>query len=110
MSKSLFTKIIDREIPATIIAENDAVIVINDINPKTPIHFLIIPKKEIKDVQSCASQDFNYIEKMFKMAQELSQKTPGAKDFRLVINSGADAGQQVFHLHMHFLSGTKMSD
>lgn len=110
MSKSLFSKIIDREISSTIIAENDDIIVIEDINPKTPIHYLIIPKKEIKDIQSFEHDDFHYAEKMFKMAQYLSKTVPGASDFRVQINSGAGAGQQVFHVHMHFLAGTKMSD
>ncbi len=107
---SIFTKIINREIPANIIDETEEIIVIQDIAPKAPIHLLIIPKKEIKDVQSFASDDFHYAEKMFRMAKKLSREIPGAEDFRLVINSGARAGQKVFHVHMHFLAGTQMHD
>ena len=105
MAKSIFSKIIDREIPAKIIAENEEVIVIEDIAPKAPIHFLIIPKKEIRDVQSFVENDFGLAGAMFKMAQRLSREIPGAEDFRLVINSGEHAGQRVFHVHMHFLAG-----
>lgn len=110
MATSIFTKIIEREIPATIIAENDDIIVIEDINKKAPIHLLIITKKLIKDIQSFKNDDFRYAEKMFRMAQHLSRTIPGAQDFRLVINSGAAAGQKVFHLHMHFLAGQTMAE
>ena len=105
MTKTLFSKIIDREIDSNIIAESDDIIVIEDINPKAPIHYLIIPKKEIEKVQDLEEGDFSYIEKMFKMAQYLSENVEGAGDFRLAINSGADAGQEIPHLHMHFLAG-----
>jgi len=105
MTKSIFSKIIDREIESNIIAENNHIIVIEDILPKAPIHFLIIPKKNIKDVQSFSDNDFVYAAEMFKMAKKLSEEIPGAKDFRLQVNSGVDAGQEIFHVHMHFLAG-----
>lgn len=107
---SIFTKIINRELPAKIVDETEDLIVLQDIAPKAPIHLLIIPKKEIKDIQSFVNDDFHYADKMFRMAKKLSREIPGAEDFRLVINSGAKAGQKVFHLHMHFLAGTQMSD
>jgi len=103
--KSIFSKIIAHEIPAKIIAETDDLIVINDIAPKAEIHYLIIPKKEIRDVQSFHQGDFVLAGKMFEMAQQLSRTIPGAEQFRLVINSGEKVGQKVFHLHMHFLAG-----
>lgn len=107
---SIFTKIINREIPAKIVDETEDLIVIHDIAPKAPVHLLIIPKKEIKDIQSFANDDFHYADKMFRMAKKLSREIPGAEDFRVVINSGAKAGQKVFHVHMHFLAGTQMDD
>ena len=107
---SIFTKIINRDIPAKIVDETEDIIVIEDIAPKAPIHLLIIPKKEIKDIQSFGNDDFHYAEKMFRMAKKLSRSIPGASHFRLVINSGAGAGQQVFHVHMHFLAGQQFSD
>ncbi|HBL98122.1 TPA: histidine triad nucleotide-binding protein [Candidatus Dependentiae bacterium] len=108
--KSIFSKIIAREIPAKIIAENDEVIVIEDIAPKAAIHYLIIPKLEVRDIQSLAAQDFQVVEPIFKMAQQLSRTVPGAEHFRLLINNGERAGQRVFHLHVHFLAGQLLGD
>ncbi len=108
--KSVFSRIIDREIPAEIIAENEHVVVIRDINPKAPIHLLIIPRKEVRDIQSLSVHDLALGGAIFAMAQELSRMIPGAEEFRLQINSGYKAGQRVFHLHAHFLAGIEMSD
>lgn len=108
MNDCIFCKIINRQIPATVISENDNIIVIKDISPKATIHYLIIPKKHIKDIQSLEQNDFIIGAQMFQMAQELSQKQVDAKDFRTIINSGAGAGQIVFHLHMHFLAGSSL--
>lgn len=102
---SIFTKIINREIPAKIVDETEDLIVIQDIAPKAPIHLLIIPKKEIKDIQSFSDADFELADKMFRMAQKLSRTIPGAQQFRLVMNNGEQAGQRVFHAHLHFLAG-----
>lgn len=110
MNPTVFTKIINREIPAQIIDETEDLIVIKDIAPKSPIHFLIIVKKEIPDIQSFSSEDFKYAGMMFQMAQKLSKTIPGAEQFRLVINNGFQAGQRVFHLHMHFLAGMTLHD
>jgi len=105
----IFCSIIAGEMPSTRIAETETVLVIKDIAPKAPIHYLIIPKKHIPDIQSLQAEDAGFTADMIMMAQKLSQDLPDAKAFRLVINSGADAGQCVFHVHMHFLSGQKMS-
>ncbi|MCL5437065.1 MAG: HIT domain-containing protein [Candidatus Dependentiae bacterium] len=110
MAKSIFSKIIDHEIPADIIAENEDVIVIRDIAPKAPIHLLIIPKLEVRDIQSLTPEQLPIMDKLFAMAQQLSRAVPGAEDFRIVINSGERAGQRVFHLHLHFLAGERMFD
>ena len=107
---SIFTKIIAREIPAAIVAENDDVIVIKDIAPKAPIHLLIVPKKEIRDIQACAPGDMHFITAIMTMAQQLSKTIPGAEHFRLVCNCGEQAGQRVFHLHFHFLAGQHFID
>lgn len=102
----IFCKIIARQIPSNIVAENNEIIVIKDINPKAPIHNLIIPKKHIPDIQSFTPEDMHLSQSMIAMAQELHQKDK--EDFRLVVNSGKNAGQVVFHLHMHYLSGGQL--
>lgn len=106
----IFCKIIQKQIPSTIVAENDDVCVIKDINPKAPIHYLILPKFHVADVQSLDKVQCTVAARMFEMAQQLSAIDERAKDFRLQINSGAGVGQVVFHLHMHFLAGKKMAD
>jgi len=106
----VFCKIISREIPADIVAETDDIIVINDRAPKAPVHQLIIPKKHINDLRSLEPADAALMGKISLMAKELAEKLSGSGSFRLVVNNGTDAGQSVFHLHFHFLSGKQMLD
>ncbi len=106
----LFCKIINKELPATIIDENDDVVVLKDIAPKAPVHYLVIPKKHIKDIQSIQKEDANLVAKILFMVQKISKKLPGSQAFRLIVNNGSDVGQSVFHMHWHFLSGKKMQD
>jgi len=106
----IFCKIINKEIPAKIIAESDDIFVIQDLHPKAPIHYLILPKKHIVNVKDLREQDAHYVAKMMLMAKELSEKLSGDGSFRLIMNNGAGSGQSVFHMHCHFLSGKKMTD
>ena len=106
----IFCKIIDRQLPATIIKETDDIIVIDNIAPKTPIHYLVIPKKHIKDINSLDNEDAFLVGNMVLIMKELSAGLQGSQDFRLVVNNGLDAGQSVFHLHFHFLAGQKFFD
>ena len=110
MTDCIFCKIITKVIPAAVIAQNDDVLVIKDINPKAPVHFLIIPKKHVKDVSSLADSDANIASSILLMARDLSRNLSGSQAFRLIMNNGSDVGQSVFHMHCHFLSGKKMSD
>lgn len=105
MNDCIFCKIIDHKIPSTIIFEDQDVIVIKDIAPKAPVHYLVIPKKHVKDIQSLGAEDCEIGSRLFAAAQRLSQEVPKASDFKFVINSGKNAGQRVFHLHAHFLAG-----
>ena len=99
----IFCKIINKELPAEIIAENDHTIVIKDIAPKAPIHYLIIPKVHFKNIQE--AEGCCVTNSMVQAARQL-----GHSDYRLVINNGHQAGQRVFHLHMHYLAGSELSD
>jgi histidine triad (HIT) family protein len=106
----VFCAIVAKKIPATYIDENESVIVIRDISPKAPTHYLIIPKKHIQDLSTIAPEDAVYAQAIMMMANQLSKRLTGSKAFRLIINNGSDVGQSVFHLHSHFLSGKKMTD
>jgi histidine triad (HIT) family protein len=105
MQSCIFCKIIAKQIPSTIIAETDQILVIKDINPKAPIHYLIMPKKHVADITGFQESDTNLAGQMLLMAKQLAQDLPGSKSFKLLVNNGADAGQMVFHSHIHFLSG-----
>lgn len=109
-AECVFCKIINRTIPATIIAENDDVLVIQDRSPKAPVHYLIIAKHHTPDIVSLKSNELGVGQAIFAMAQQLSRTLPGSGDFRLIVNNGTDAGQSVFHLHAHFLASKKMTD
>ncbi|MBP7854605.1 HIT domain-containing protein [Candidatus Babeliales bacterium] len=100
----IFCKIIAQKIPSKIIQENDDIIVIADIAPKAPVHYLIIPKKHVTDIRECDDVDQALLGNILLMAKTLSQNS-GNQEFKLIANNGASVGQSVFHLHFHFLSG-----
>lgn len=106
ISSCIFCKIIAGILPATIIAHNDSVLVIKDIAPKAPIHYLILPKKHMHDFNALDIPNDGLIVPLFEMAQQLSAQLGHNNAYKLVINNGAAAGQMVFHLHIHFLSGS----
>jgi histidine triad (HIT) family protein len=104
---TLFTKIINREIPADIVYEDEHVLAFRDIDPKAPVHVLIIPRQEIPGLASLPDEgDHLHILNAAKKIAEQEGLTSG---YRLVINQGEDAGQSVPHLHAHLLGGRKLS-
>ena len=102
---TLFQKIIDKEIPADIIYEDDISLVFKDINPQAPIHLLIIPKKPIVKVSDASIEDKDLLGHLMWVAGEVARQLGVEDSFRLVVNNGAKAGQSVFHVHIHLLSG-----
>tara|TARA_Y200000002_G_scaffold357411_1_gene339937 strand:- start:1678 stop:2019 length:342 start_codon:yes stop_codon:yes gene_type:complete len=109
MSLTLFEKIISKEIPADIIYEDDISIVIKDISPQAPTHLLIIPKKVIPKLSDATKEDQEVLGHLMLLAGKIADKLGLDETFRLVINNGAKAGQSVFHLHLHLLSGRSLN-
>jgi histidine triad (HIT) family protein len=102
--KTLFQKIIDREIPAKLAHEDDLCIAIHDINPQAPVHVLVIPKKLIPRVAAASSSDQALLGHLLLTAAALAKKLGIAESgYRLVINNGPDGGESVPHLHVHLL-------
>jgi histidine triad (HIT) family protein len=106
--KTIFEKIIDGEISAEILFEDDATVVIRDINPQAPIHVLVIPKKKISRVADSEDGDGEILGRLLLTARDFA-KSSGLTSFRLVINNGRQAGETVPHLHVHLLSGRPMA-
>jgi histidine triad (HIT) family protein len=110
MSNTVFQKIIDREIPASIVYEDDLVLAFRDVNPQAPVHVLIIPKKNLSRVSEARAEDHKLLGHLLLKAVEVAAHLGLDKSgYRLVINNGADGGESVAHLHCHILGGRKMS-
>jgi histidine triad (HIT) family protein len=108
--KTLFEKIIAREIPAAIVYEDDWVLAIRDINPQAPTHVLIFPKKVIPRIAEAGPEDHKVLGHILLKAAEVAEKLGLKKDgYRLVFNNGPDAGEAVPHLHCHILGGRQMN-
>lgn len=106
---TLFEKIIAREIPATIEFEDDKVIAIKDIAPAAPVHILIIPKRPIAGVHEVTPEDAELLGYLFVVARNLAESKGIAKSgYRLIANTGGDAGQTIDHLHVHLLGGENL--
>lgn len=109
MVETLFEKIINREISADIIYEDDLSIVIKDIQPQAPTHLLIIPKKVIPKLSDASNNDELILGHLMLVAGKVANQLDLNDTFRIVINNGAKAGQSVFHLHLHLLSGRSLN-
>lgn len=106
MSGTIFTKIINREIPADIVYEDDISLAFRDINPQAPVHLLIIPKREIATINDIGEDDRELVGHLYWVAARLAKDMGFADDgYRAVMNCGENAGQTVFHIHLHLLAG-----
>ena len=103
MTDTIFTKIINKEIPANIIFEDELCIIIEDISPQAPLHYLAIPKKEIIGVSDLDNNDNDIMGHLMLTIKKQMQNI-NVSNYRLVINNGSEAGQTVFHLHIHILA------
>ncbi len=101
----LFCRISRGEIPSSKIYEDDDVLAFRDINPKAPVHFLIIPKRHIQSLAHVEPEDAPLLGKMLALAKQLALQEGCQNGFRVVINTGRDGGQEVAHLHIHVLGG-----
>ena len=111
MEDCLFCKIIKGEIPSTKAYEDEDILAFNDINPAAPIHILVIPKKHIKSLAHMQKEDEAIVGKIYGVINKIAEEK-GFKDngYRVIVNCGKDAGQEVMHLHFHVLAGAKFGD
>ena len=105
MTDTIFQKIIDKEMQADIVYEDDLCLAFNDINPQAPVHILIIPKQSIVKLSDSTEKDVNILGHLMTKAAEIARSKGLEENFRLVVNNGAGACQTVFHLHLHILGG-----
>lgn len=101
---TIFQKIIDREIPADIVYEDERALAFRDIHPQAPVHVLVIPKKRIAKIAEMTREDRELVGHLLFVAREVAAKEK-LEDYRLVVNNGPGSGQAVYHLHVHLLGG-----
>ena len=106
---TIFEKISAREIPAEIVFEDDDVIAFHDVDPKAPVHVLIVPKRVIPRLADAAESDQNLLGKLLLTANKVASELGLTNGYRVVINSGPDAGESVPHLHVHVLGKRKLA-
>ena len=109
MADSLFTKIKNGEIPGNIIHEDEFCFAIEDINPQAPIHVLIIPHKELEKVSDSSEEDKEILGHLLYVSKKIAKQFSLDDNYRLIINNGAQAGQSVFHIHVHLLGGRDLN-
>ena len=109
MSETIFQKIIDKELPADIVYEDESCLAFKDINPVAPIHILIIPKKRIEKISDSNTEDKELLGHLFLVAGNIARDLGIEDAFRLVVNNGAGAQQSVFHLHVHLIAGREFN-
>ncbi len=107
---TIFGKIIRREVPSTIVYEDDEVLAFEDVNPQAPVHILVIPKKEIPTLNDLQKEDAELMGKLFLVAQKIAKEQGFAEEgYRTVFNCNDAGGQTVDHIHLHLLAGRNLS-
>lgn len=109
MARTLFEKIIAKEIPASFLYEDELCVAIRDVAPQAPLHALIIPRKPITQLSQASTEDQALLGHLMLVANKVAAEAGYGDAFRLVINNGAGAGQSVFHIHVHVLGGRPLS-
>ncbi|UBF27331.1 histidine triad nucleotide-binding protein [Kovacikia minuta CCNUW1] len=108
-TETIFSKIIRKEIPADIVYEDNLAIAFRDVNPQAPVHILVIPKQPIAQLSDAESKDHALMGHLLLTAKRVAEQEGLTNGYRLVINTGSDGGQTVYHLHLHILGGRQMS-
>lgn len=108
-AKTIFKRIIDKEIPATLVYEDDKCLAFRDVNPQAPVHVLVIPRQEIPSLANATDEDAPLLGHLLSAAGKLAAQLGLSKGYRVVINCGPDGGQSVDHLHLHVLGGRQLS-
>lgn len=109
MEDCVFCKIINKQIPSSIVYEDERVLAFNDINPVAPVHVIIIPKLHISSVNELTAENASVVADIFIAARKIALKLGiSDKGYRIINNCGADAGQTVFHLHYHLIGGLQL--
>ncbi|MBD2088456.1 histidine triad nucleotide-binding protein [Microcoleus sp. FACHB-1515] len=105
---TIFGKIIRREIPADIVYEDDLALAFRDVNPQAPVHLLVIPKQPITKLSDAQPEDHRILGHLLMTAKRVAEQAGLTNGYRVVINTGNDGGQTVYHLHLHILGGRSM--
>ena len=105
---TIFKKIIDGEIPADVVHEDEKCLAFKDINPQAPVHILVIPKKEVQSLADLSEDDIELAGHLLKVIRDLADKLGLSQGYRVVTNTGSEGGQEVPHLHFHLLAGRPM--
>lgn len=106
----IFCKILNKEIPSSIVYEDEEILAFNDINPQAPVHIVVIPKKHIEKIVDIEKQDEQLIGKIYTVINQIAREQGIAEDgFRVIINCGENGGQEVKHIHFHLLGGAKLN-
>ncbi|MBR3942985.1 MAG: histidine triad nucleotide-binding protein [Clostridia bacterium] len=111
MENCLFCKIANKEIPSSVVYEDDKILAFNDINPVAPVHILVIPKKHIAGADAIEAEDAEILGYIWTKIRVIAEKAGVAeKGFRVINNCGEDGGQTVRHLHFHIIGGVKLTE